>query len=148
MRSSISTLLWLFIACPILFGQGPAGVLKSVKGEVSISRAGMPVEAKLGARLEAGDVIRTGSQASVGMAMLDGTRLALGEKSELKIERFLYEPAESKLGLSLELIRGIFVYISGKIAKLSPQSVEIKAPAGVVGTRGTALAIRAEGTTP
>lgn len=125
-----------------LFGQTPVGSLKLGKGEVSVLRAGAPVKPVDGLHLLVGDVVKTGENSSAGIAFLDGTRCALGANSELTVRRFLFEPSNNSFGLGLDLVKGIFTYISGKIAKFAPDAVEIKTPVGIAGTRGTALAVR------
>ena len=50
--------------------------------------------------------------------------------------------AEGRLGLVLNMVRGVMAYVSGRIAKLSPDSIRLETPAAVVGVRGTTLALR------
>ena len=73
--------------------------------------------------------------------MNDDTRLSLGPNSEIRLDRFLYSPAEGRLGFVLRVVSGIVAYVSGRIAKLSPDSIRLETPASVVGVRGTRLAI-------
>jgi hypothetical protein len=42
----------------------------------------------------------------------------------------------------LNVVRGVVAYVSGRIAKLSPDSIRLETPAAVVGVRGTTLALR------
>jgi len=81
----------------------------------------------------------------VGIILHDGTRVAMGANTTLEIDRFVYEPSEGKLGLLLRLVRGVMVYVSGKIAQFSADSVKVETPVGVVGLRGTEVAISLEG---
>jgi hypothetical protein len=59
----------------------------------------------------------------------------------VKLDRFL-TPAEGRLGLVLKVVRGVAAHVSGKIAKLSPDSVRLETPAAIVGVRGTTVVIR------
>ncbi len=103
----------------------------------------MPV--KEGMHILPHDVFETGAGASLGLILQDGTRVAMGGNTSLEIDTFLYEPSEGKLQLLLRLVRGVIVYVSGKMAEFSPDAVKVETPVGVVGLRGTELAISIEG---
>jgi hypothetical protein len=75
----------------------------------------------------------------------DGTRISLGPNTELKVDRFVYQPAQGKFGLLLRLGRGALAYISGRIAQFSPESVSVETPVAVIGLRGTSFAVSIEG---
>ncbi|SPE29144.1 conserved hypothetical protein [Candidatus Sulfopaludibacter sp. SbA6] len=91
------------------------------------------------------DILQTSADGLLGVILQDGTRISIGPNTELKIDRFLYEPAEGKFGLLLRLGRGVLAYISGKIAQFSPDSVTVETPVGVLGLRGTHFAVSIEG---
>lgn len=120
----------------------PAGRIKVVSGSVVIVRAGAQVPAALGQVVFEADTVRTGADGRVGISLKDDTRVSLGPGSEVRLDRFLYAPAEGRLGLVLRFVRGIAVYVSGRIARLAPDSVRLETPAGIVGVRGTTVAIR------
>jgi len=121
------------------------GSIANVKGPVHVLRQGQEVVAEKGLRLYPSDVIRTGEEAGVGVVLRDDTILSLGPSSELKMSEFKFKPDEGILGLSIGLLRGTLVYISGQIAKLAPGSVQIETPAGVAAIRGTELLIEVRG---
>ena len=39
-------------------------------------------------------------------------------------------------------MRGVAVYVSGRMAKLAPDSIRLETPSGIVGVRGTTVAVR------
>jgi hypothetical protein len=90
------------------------------------------------------DSVRTGADGTIGVTLNDDTRLSLGYNGELKLERFMYAPAESGFSLVLKFVRGAATYVSGRIAKLAPDSIRLETPASVIGVRGTTLAIQVE----
>jgi hypothetical protein len=102
--------------------------------------------ARDGMHLLVDDVLETSADGRLGAILQDGTRIGLGPNTELKIDSFVYEPADQKFGLLLRLARGVVAYISGRIAKLAPRAVTIETPVGVIGLRGTHLAVSIEGT--
>jgi len=126
-------------------GQPIAGSVKKVTGNVMLRRGGASVPVTEGMHILPHDVLETPVDGSVGIILRDGTRVAMGASTTLEIDRFVYEPGEGKLGLLLRLVRGAMVYVSGKIAQFSSDSVRVETPVGVVGLRGTEVAISLEG---
>jgi hypothetical protein len=90
------------------------------------------------------DSLRTGDDGRIGIMLKDDTRVSLGPDSEVRLERFVYAPAEGNLALALKFVRGAMAYVSGRIAKLAPDSIRLETPAAIVGVRGTTLAIRVQ----
>jgi hypothetical protein len=120
-----------------------AGRIKIASGAVFIVRAGATIPAQLGQVVFEADTLRTGADGRLGLTLKDDTRLSLGPSSEIRLDRFAYAPAEGRLGFVLNVVRGAAAYVSGRIAKLAPDSVRLVTPAAIVGVRGTALVIRA-----
>ena len=141
-------LILLLIAPLVLLAQAPAPVVGSVKivhGAASIQRGSQVIPAAEGAHLQAHDSLRTAADGSMGVILQDGTRVSLGPNTTVEIDRFTYEPVDGKFSLLLRLSRGVLAYISGKIAQFSPAAVQVETPVGIVGLRGTELAISLEG---
>jgi len=126
------------------FSQQPVDVgrIKVVMGSVFIVRAGALVPAQAGQAVFQADGLRTGADGRVGITLRDDTRLSLGPNSEVRLDRFAYAPAESQVGFVLRIVRGVVAYVSGRIAKLSPDSIRLETPGAIVGVRGTTLAVR------
>lgn len=78
------------------------------------------------------------------MTLKDDTRLSLGPNSEVRLERYVYAPGNGGLGMVLKFVRGMAAYVSGRLARLAPESIRLETPAAIVGVRGTTLAIRVE----
>ena len=119
----------------------PAGRIKVVAGSAFIVRQGQTIPAQIGQVVFEADGLRTAGDGRIGITLNDDTRLSLGPNSEIRLDRFLYSPAEGRLGFVLRVVSGIVAYVSGRIAKLSPDSIRLETPASVVGVRGTRLAI-------
>jgi hypothetical protein len=130
------------VATPVVAQERPvAGRIKVSTGAAFIVRDGAEIPAQLGQNLFEADGLRTGADGKIGVTLNDDTRLSLGPNSELKLERFTYAPADSTFGLALKFVRGAATYVSGRIAKLAPDSIRLETPAAIVGVRGTTLAI-------
>lgn len=140
-----SILLGLAMACALAlpaFAAEPIGFVKTLKGSAVVQRGGERVALAVGAPIFRLDLCETGRNASLGISLRDNTLISLGPKTRLTIEEFAFEPVEQKYGLMLRLARGTMQYISGLVAKLSPQSVQVTTPTANIAVRGTRFAIR------
>jgi hypothetical protein len=142
-RSLVAALLLVCtVATPVFAQERPvAGRIKVSTGAAFIVRDGAQTPAELGQNVFESDGLRTGGDGKIGVTLNDDTRLSLGPNSELKLERFTYAPADSTFGLMVKFVRGAATYVSGRIAKLAPDSIRLETPAAIVGVRGTTLAI-------
>jgi hypothetical protein len=130
------------LAAPALAQDRPvAGRIKVSSGDAFIVRDGAQTPAEVGQVVFEADGVRTGADGKIGITLNDDTRLSLGPNSELKLERFMFAPADSGFGLVLKFVRGAATYVSGRIAKLAPDSIRLETPAAIIGVRGTTLAI-------
>jgi hypothetical protein len=122
-----------------------AGSVKKINGDAAVKRGADSIPVKEGMHILPHDVLETAEGASLGIILQDGTRIAMGANTRLEIDTYLYSPGEGKLSLLVRLLRGAMVYVSGKMALLSPGSAKVETPVGVVGLRGTEVAITVEG---
>ena len=142
---AIVVILLLAAVTPALC-QAPsaAGRIKVASGSAFIVRESKSIPAQVGQVVFEADGLKTGADGRIGVTLQDDTRVSLGPGSEVRLDRFVYAPAEGRLGVVLKIVRGVAAYVSGQIAKLSPDSVRLETPAAIVGVRGTSLAIRVE----
>ena len=139
-------LMVLATATPVLCQQpGPqpsaAGRIKVVSGSAFIVRQNELVPAQAGQVIFQADGLRTGADGRIGVTLKDDTRLSIGPSSEVRLERFVYAPADGAFGLVVKMVRGVTAYVSGRIAKLAPDAIRLETPAAIVGVRGTSLGI-------
>jgi hypothetical protein len=119
-----------------------AGLVKVTSGSAVVVRDGVERPALIGFPVFASDHLKTGADGRLGLTLKDDTRLSLGPNSELRLDQFEFAPADGRFGLVIKFVRGVAAYVSGRIAKLSPDSVRLETPAAIVGVRGTTLGIR------
>lgn len=146
LRWSVGVLTLLFAAATPALAQPPsaAGRIKVVSGSAFIVRGSETIPARPGELVFAADGLKTGADGSVGVTLKDDTRLSLGPSSEVRLERYVYAPGSGGLGMVLKFVRGVAAYVSGRMAKLAPDSIRLETPAAIVGVRGTSLGIRVE----
>jgi hypothetical protein len=117
------------------------GQIKLVSGQVTVERQGQVLPAEVGLRLEAADVVKTGSDGAVGITMRDNARLSAGPNSVLALETFDFDPTTSAGRFDARLARGTLAVSSGRIAKQSPQAMTVRTPTAVLGVRGTEFVV-------
>jgi hypothetical protein len=119
-----------------------AGHVKVAKGAVTIERGGQKLPAPVGAPVQAGDVVVTGADGSVGISFLDNSLLSAGPNSVLAIDRFAFDSTTHQGAFETSLKTGTLAVVSGKLAKQSPEAMKVKTPAAVLGVRGTEFLVR------
>lgn len=117
------------------------GQIKVAKGQVSIERNGQSVPAEAGARLQAADVLRTGTDGSVGVTMSDNSLLSAGPNSVLVLDRYAFDATTSQGRFDATLQKGSLAVISGRIAKQSPNAMTVRTPSSILGVRGTEFVV-------
>ena len=122
----------------------PAGHIKTTSGAAFIVRNNASIAARPGTAVFETDALRTGADGSVGLTLNDDTRLSLGPASEVRLERYVYAPAEGGFAMVLKFARGVATYVSGRMAKLAPDAIRLETPSAIVGVRGTTVAIRVD----
>lgn len=121
-----------------------AGRVKVASGAAFVVRDGRSIPAAPGQFVLEADVLRTGADGRLGITLNDDTRVSLGPSSEVRVDRFSYGSADGGLRLVLKFVKGVAAYVSGRIAKISPDAIRLETPAAIVGVRGTTLAIRVD----
>ena len=82
-----------------------AGMVKVVKGTVSIERDGKRQAAGVGMPVEVADRIRTGTDGSVGVTLRDNTLLSAGPNSLVVIDKFAFDNATQDGHMSVGIRR-------------------------------------------
>jgi hypothetical protein len=121
---------------------GDVARVKTFSGTAMIARSEKVIPVTRDEKIYQGDTLKTGADGSVGITFRDNTTLSLGPNSVVVIQEFLFAPAQGKLSIVTRLIKGTAAYLSGVIAKLSPQSVRFETPVATVGFRGTKLLVK------
>jgi len=141
--SCVVLLLGLLAASPaVAQTPAPAGRVKVVSGQAFVVHEGQRIPAVVGTAVYEQDSLATGADGRVGLTLRDDTRLSIGPQTTIEISRFVYAQSDSQFAFVLKVVRGVVAYVSGRIAKLSPDAVRLETPSAIVGVRGTRLVIR------
>ena len=143
-RSCVVLLLGLLAASPAVAQTppAPAGRVKLVSGQAFVVHEGQRAPVVVGTAVYEQDSLATGADGRVGLTLRDDTRLSIGPQTTIEISRFLYAQSDSQFAFVLKVVRGVVAYVSGRIAKLSPDAVRLETPSAIVGVRGTRLVIK------
>lgn len=107
-----------------------AAVRNQVEGVVN--GAARPLAARDPLLLDQG--VRTGAASTAQLLFLDETSMNVGPNSNLKLDRFVYDPDRSLNDIALSSSKGIFRFVSGSS---DPRSYHLKTPVATIGVRGT-----------
>lgn len=87
-----------------------------------------------------GDVIQTKDDGAVGITFADKSTFSLGKSGRMVIDELVYDPATQHGQSAMSVVKGTFSFVSGQIAKTSPEAATIKTPVMTIGIRGTTVA--------
>ncbi|WP_417782550.1 LamG-like jellyroll fold domain-containing protein [Terasakiella pusilla] len=116
----------------------PIGTVETAQGGVSAIRAdGSRVELQTGDPVYQGDELVTDANGAVGIVFADDTTFALGEDGRMILDEMVYDPAGSDGAVGLTLLSGAMTFVSGAVAKVNPDAMQINTPVATIGIRGT-----------
>jgi hypothetical protein len=133
----------------------PIGKIESAKGTFTITHfddvllqanLGPGGGPKTGDAVFQRDVIETGADGSVGLALNDGTAFSVSPSARIVLDELVYDPRSTSNSSLISLTKGTFTFIAGKVAKTG--NMRVQTPVGTLGIRGTAprVAIQPDGT--
>jgi hypothetical protein len=141
----IIPLILLFVAVFATFvnaSDESSASLRKTKGDVIIERVGTIVKAEEGTPVYSNDSVKTGTDGSVGIIFKDNSRISLGPNSRLELKKFIFKPATGQFSMINKLTKGTASLVSGRMSKLSPESVVLETPTSTIGTRGKTVNIK------
>jgi len=139
----------LVVCAALAATTGPAhtaeiGQIKNTTGQVFLLRNNNQQPAKPGDLIEQADVIVTGSDGSVGVTLIDNSRLSAGPNTRVEFKQFRFNPTTQEGESLTQLHRGTLAIVSGQIAKRSPDAMKVQTPTTILGVRGTKFAVKVE----
>ena len=144
----------LAVALALVAGAAPQalaadiGQIKVSKGSVTIERASQALPGNLGARVQQGDVVKTGADGSVGITMSDNSLLSAGPNSVLALDQYAFDTTTNQGRFDASLAKGTLAVVSGRLAKQSPGSMTVRTPSAILAVRGTEFVVSADADHP
>ena len=91
------------------------------------------------------DLIQTDAGAKIQIKFIDGSLLGQGERSQIRINTYVFNPAgRKKPRAGLRLLKGVFRLITDKITRQNPEGYEVETNYGTIGIRGCELCFLVE----
>jgi hypothetical protein len=114
------------------------GVVAAAGGKVELTTPGQVGRiAQSGQAIFMGDEVKTDAKGHLQILLLDETVFTIGPNSAIIIDQFVYDPKSHAGEIRASITKGVFRYVSGKIAAKDPDSVKVKLPTATLGFRGT-----------
>jgi hypothetical protein len=115
------------------------GAVDKVQEQAVATQAGAARDLQAAGPIYFRDRLRTGPGARLEAKLDDGAVLTLGEKGRMTVDEFVYKPGEQGGKLALNVTKGAFLFVGGKIEGPTGGNVSIKTPVGTLGVRGTTV---------
>ncbi|MES2602407.1 MAG: VCBS domain-containing protein [Pseudomonadota bacterium] len=115
------------------------GTVLKMSGSCSVIRNGVSIELQIGAAVQKGDVIQTGSDSSIGMTFVDGSAFGMTSNARMVLNEMIFDPNGSSNSSLMSLVQGTITFVAGQTAKNGNMRVET--PVATMGIRGTAVLV-------
>lgn len=114
---------------------GAAGVCR---GEVfMVTPDGRRVRIQSGTPIPLKAHVTTGPDGHFQILLLDETVFTIGPDGDMVLDEFVYDPNTSVGKITAQLIKGLFRFVTGKVARTKPENMKVKLAAGAICFRGT-----------
>lgn len=116
------------------------GAAAAVRNEVTAARtSGQHQPLARGNSVYQNQTVRTGADSVAQLLFSDQTTLSIGQRSEVTLDRYVYDPANrSGGGASVAMTRGALRFVSGS---QDPRNYQVRTPVATIGVRGTIVDI-------
>ena len=121
-----------------LLAQTRVGEAAVVKNEVLRVAGSATSRINVGDGLLRDEIVRTGLDSAARLVMSDSTNLSLGANSMLRLDRTVFDDANSYRDISIKLTTGAFRFVTGNSDK---DAYKIQTQVATIGVRGTILDI-------
>ena len=118
------------------------GAAAAVKGLVNAMAPGTTVGrvVESGKPLFLNDHVTTDAAGRLQVLLLDETVFTMGPNSDMVLDEFVYDPATNAGKVTARVTKGVFRFVTGKVARKDPASMKVNLPVGTIGIRGTIAA--------
>lgn len=123
---------------------GIVGIAKIVTGDVRVVDTQGERALKSGDALFENTRLVAAKQSSASVVLRDGTTLVLSENSQFNVEKFAFDATTQKGSMLINLLQGSMRMLTGLIAKINPEAIQVKTKTLSVGIRGTDFIVDTE----
>jgi hypothetical protein len=137
--------VWVLLASSLLLQQAVSaaaeeaiGSASAVKNRVEGTSRGQTRALSSGSAVYSNESVRTGQDSIAELGFIDSTKLSVGPTSEVRLDKFVYDPNKRAGAVALKATRGSLRFVTGV---QDHDSYTIKTPYATLGVRGTILEI-------
>ncbi|MDG1286381.1 MAG: FecR family protein, partial [Rickettsiales bacterium] len=113
------------------------GAVEKLEGSVTVKRGGVDIELKQGDAVFQNDVVLTADNSKIGITFEDGSVFTLGSDARMTLDSFVYDAETGDGSSSINVLKGMFKFVSGEIAANNPGEMQVETPVATIGIRGT-----------
>jgi hypothetical protein len=121
-----------------------AGIVKIVNGDVRVRDAQGERALKSGDAVFENARLVSGKEGSASVILRDGTTLVLGNNSQFEVQKFAFDATTQNGNIFVNLLEGSMRMLTGLIAKVNPEAIQVKTKTLSVGIRGTDFIVETE----
>jgi hypothetical protein len=121
---------------------GAAAVRGVVSAVAPDSTVGRVIES--GKPLFLNDHVTTKADGRLQVMLLDETVFTIGPDSDMVLDEFVYDPNTGAGKVTARLTKGVFRFVTGKVARQAPSNMKISVPTATIGIRGTKAVLEVE----
>jgi len=116
------------------------GSISEAKGAVSVVHPnGTETMLVTGDPVYQGDVLVTGPDGSVNVVFADDTVFSLDVDGRMVMDEMVYDPGTQTGSFNATVVQGVFSFVSGQVAKTSPDGMVVNTPTATIGIRGSTV---------
>lgn len=118
----------------------PIGSVSEATGSVSVVHPdGVEEMLTNGSSIFQGDVLETGPDGSVSVIFVDDTVFSLDNDGRMVMDEMVYDPGTETGVFNAMVVQGVFSFVSGQVAKTSPDGMVVNTPTSTIGIRGSTV---------
>jgi hypothetical protein len=131
----VYVLATLFVLQAAVSAEEPKiGSAKATKNQVEGVINGQNKPLSTGSEVFTNETVRTGNTGVADLVFIDNTNLSVGPTSEIKLDKFVYDPTGSNGAVVIQATKGAFRFVTGS---QDHRVYQINTPFGTLGVRGT-----------
>ena len=125
-------------------GPAPAPANNAIGATIAVdpaatiaAKAGGTVVAQLTSPVHVDDLLATGPDGAIRVQFTDATFFSLGANASARVDSYVFDPEHDSSGVSMDVRRGAFRFVSGKSLHPAPGKPVVTTPVAAIGVRGT-----------
>jgi FecR protein len=119
----------------VLYANAAQGLFMVVKGDVKVTSSGNTTAARVGTKVQVGDLVATGKDSRAKIVMTDRNVINVSPETQMKIEE--YTSTEQSKNVKLSLLNGKIRNNVEQKYDNDKNKFEVRTPTAVAGVRGT-----------